>query len=89
MAFHRASQAEVNLSALRDNFALVRKLLPPTTEILAVVKADAYGHGVLPCAKTLLDAGASGLGVAIGNEGIELRENGVKRPILVMGGFVP
>jgi alanine racemase len=89
MAFHRASQAEVNLSALRDNFTLVRKLLPPATEILAVVKADAYGHGVLPCAKTLLDAGANGLGVAIGNEGIELRENGIKRPILVMGGFVP
>ncbi len=89
MAFHRASQAEINLSALRDNFATVRRLLPPATEILAVVKADSYGHGVLPCAKTLINAGASGLGVAIGNEGIELRENGIDSPILVMGGFVP
>jgi len=89
MAFHRASQAEINLSALRDNFNIARRLLPSSVEILAIVKADAYGHGVIPCAKTLLEAGADGLGVSIGNEGIELRENGIDGPILVMGGFVP
>ncbi len=89
MAFHRASQAFIDLKAYRSNFQSVRSLLPQTVDILAVVKADAYGHGAVPCARAAIEAGAHCLGVAIVNEGIELREHGLSSPILVMGSFLP
>jgi alanine racemase len=54
---------------------------------MAVVKANAYGHGLVPCSKTLLEAGASALGVACVEEGIELRRAGIEAPILVFGGL--
>ncbi len=56
---------------------------------MAVVKADAYGHGALPCAKALVEAGAQSLGVGIVEEGIQLREHGVKVPIQVLCGIFP
>jgi len=56
---------------------------------MAVVKADAYGHGVVPCTRTLLDAGANSFGVGILSEGIELREQGIEAPIHVLVGVFP
>ncbi len=56
---------------------------------MAVVKADAYGHGALPCTQAVLDAGADTLGVGIISEGIELREHGIQAPIHVLVGIFP
>ncbi|MGG6237232.1 alanine racemase [Nodosilinea sp. AN01ver1] len=76
---------EVNLAALRHNVRQLRGILPAATQLMAVVKADAYGHGAVTVAQTALQAGAAWLGVATVPEGIELRAAGVQAPILVMG----
>lgn len=76
---------EINLLALADNVRSLKALLPPTTDLMTVVKADAYGHGAVSVAKVALQSGASWLGVATVPEGIELRQAGLDAPILVMG----
>ncbi len=76
---------EINLSALADNVRSLKALLPTNTELMSVVKADAYGHGAVTVAQTVLSAGANWLGVATVPEGIELRQAGIDAPILVMG----
>lgn len=76
---------EINLAALSNNIVQIKKLLQPGTEFMAVVKADAYGHGAVSVAQTALKAGASWLGVATVPEGIQLREAGIKAPILILG----
>ncbi|MEM6251981.1 MAG: alanine racemase [Cyanobacteria bacterium P01_D01_bin.156] len=83
----RCSRAwvEINLAAISHNVHQFRRLLKPTTELMAVVKADAYGHGAVNVAQTSLQAGATWLGVATVPEGIELRQAGIQAPILVMG----
>jgi alanine racemase len=83
----RCSRAwvEINLDALRHNIRQFRQWLAPGTDLMAVVKADAYGHGAVTVAQTVLPAGANWLGVATVPEGIELRKAGIKAPILVMG----
>ena len=67
---HRATIAEIHLSNLRHNTQALRSLLKPNVQLMAVVKADAYGHGALPCTQAVLDAGADTLGVGIISEGI-------------------
>lgn len=76
---------EIDTDALTHNVKQLKALLSPQTELLAVVKADAYGHGAVTVAQTVLRSGASWLGVATVPEGIELREAGVKAPILILG----
>jgi alanine racemase len=76
---------EVNLTALAHNVQQVRRWLAPTTDLMAVVKADAYGHGAVTVAETALATGATWLGVATIPEGIELREAGITAPILLLG----
>jgi alanine racemase len=76
---------EVDLGAVAHNIRQVRAQLNPHTDLMAVVKADAYGHGAVGVAQTVLDAGATWLGVATIPEGIELREAGISAPILVLG----
>jgi alanine racemase len=76
---------EIDLGALSHNVKQLRQLLSPNTQLMAVVKADAYGHGAVTVAKTALQSGASWLGVATVPEGIELREATIKAPILVLG----
>jgi alanine racemase len=76
---------EIDIAAIAHNIQQVRKLLSPRTQLMAVVKADAYGHGAVTVAKTVLDSGATWLGVATVPEGIELREAGIKAPILILG----
>lgn len=87
----RPTRAEVHLDAIAHNLGVVRalvsedRLIPP--RVFAVVKADAYGHGVIPVARALEAAGVDGLCVALVEEGIELRDAGVELPILVMSGL--
>jgi alanine racemase len=81
---YRPTVVEVDLEAVRHN---VRRLKPQTTELMAVVKADGYGHGDVPVARAALEAGATWLGVALVEEGIGLREAGIDAPILVLSEF--
>ncbi|PSN19554.1 alanine racemase, partial [filamentous cyanobacterium CCP5] len=76
---------EIDLCALRHNVKELKRRLTDTTQLMAVVKADAYGHGAIAIAKTALEAGATWLGVATVPEGIELRQAQIQAPILVMG----
>ncbi len=76
---------EIDLAALTHNVKQLKNLLSPHTELMAVVKADAYGHGAVAVSQTALQAGASWLGVATIPEGIELREAGIEAPILLLG----
>lgn len=76
---------EVNLAAIAHNVRQIRSLLKDQTALMAVIKADAYGHGATTVAQAVLRAGASWLGVATIPEGIELREAGIEAPILVLG----
>ncbi|MCC3419124.1 MAG: alanine racemase [Microcoleus sp. PH2017_29_MFU_D_A] len=76
---------EIDLAALTHNVKQLKHLLSPNTELMAVVKADAYGHGAIAVSQTALQAGASWLGVATIPEGIELREAGIEAPILLLG----
>jgi alanine racemase len=76
---------EIDLAALTHNVKQLKNLLSPHTQLMAVVKADAYGHGAVTVSQTALQAGASWLGVATIPEGIELREAGIEAPILLLG----
>ncbi|HZD54890.1 MAG TPA: alanine racemase, partial [Candidatus Aquicultoraceae bacterium] len=82
----RPTVAEIHLPALRHNLRTIRSLLPPSTAVFAVVKADAYGHGAVPVARTLRDEGVRAFGVATVEEGVELRRAGIPDPIVVLGG---
>ncbi|HYF77717.1 MAG TPA: alanine racemase [Symbiobacteriaceae bacterium] len=83
----RPTWVEINLDAIGHNVAELRRQAPDS-QLMAVVKADGYGHGALPVARTALAAGATWLGVATVEEGVELRRNGVVAPTLVFG-YVP
>jgi alanine racemase len=76
---------EIEISALSYNVKQLLKILSPRTQLMAVVKADAYGHGAVTVAQTALESGASWLGVATVPEGIQLREAGIKAPVLILG----
>ena len=81
--------AEISLGTLAYNFRLIRKHVGRKRKILAVVKADAYGHGSPQVAKALARAGADWFGVTCSAEGAELREAGIRQPILLMTGSWP
>src|SRR3972149_4836477 len=83
----RPTVGEVDLGALEYNYRQIRKRIPEDVKLLAVVKADAYGHGAIPVSLRLEKLGVEYLGVAIPEEGVELRKGGVKTPILVLGGI--
>ena len=80
----RWSWVEVNLAALRRNTAAFKRRLERGVQMMCVVKADAYGHGAVPCAKTMHAAGASQFAVATVSEGVALREAGIGWPILIL-----
>jgi len=81
--------AEISLKAMAKNLAVIRRHIGPKPKILAVVKANAYGLGAVPVSKALAKAGADRFGVTCQNEGIELRDAGIRKPILVLTGFWP
>lgn len=85
----RATRAIVDLDVIADNVTALRKLAPPHSRFLAVVKADAYGHGAPQVALTALAAGASSLGVATVSEGMILRRCGISAPILLLSSIDP
>ncbi len=78
----RVTRAEVDLSAIQYNISQVVRKVGPNVRVLGVIKANAYGHGLVPAAKAALNAGASYMGVALADEGIELRQH-TSAPILV------
>ena len=85
--YYRPTQVAIDLDALKHNVSTIRGL-HPQTELCAVVKADAYGHGSVHIAKILEQSGVSWLAVALVEEGIRLREAGINLPILVLGALV-
>jgi len=85
----RPTYAEIDLSALKHNYGLIRSTIPRDTEILAVVKADAYGHGFMDISRELETLGINAFGVAFLAEGIQLRKSGSDKPILLLGGIYP
>ena len=86
---YRNNRREIDLAALRENVRLIRGALPDAVALMAVVKADAYGHGLLPVARAALQAGAQALAVALVEEGEALRQGGIDAPILVLGATSP
>ena len=76
--------AEVNLDNIAHNVREIRRITDKKTEIMGVVKADAYGHGVMEVARTLLENGVSRLAVSMLDEAIQLRQNGIEVPILIL-----
>jgi len=82
---NRPTRALISLGNLANNFTITRSLLAPSVKIMGVVKANAYGHGILEVSRALLSLGAHSLGVAFLEEGIYLRQNGITAPILVLG----
>lgn len=86
---YRPAKLSINLEAIKRNVANLKQDLNDKTEIIAIVKANGYGHGAIPVAKAAIEAGAMYLGVALLEEAIELREAGIKVPILVMGWVSP
>ena len=83
----RPTWAEIDLDALAANFRVVRRHVGPDIKVMAVVKANAYGHGAVECARRLAAEGTDWFGVATPEEGIELRLAGITQPILCLGGF--
>ncbi|MFH0916197.1 MAG: alanine racemase [bacterium] len=75
----------IDLGAVRENVAFLRRKLRSGTRFLAAVKADAYGHGAFECAHAVMQAGADGVAVATPEEAVALRDAGFTSPILVMG----
>ncbi|CDQ21503.1 alanine racemase [Halobacillus karajensis] len=83
--YYRDSIAEIDLTAIAYNIQQLKEHLKQGTEVCAVVKADAYGHGDVQVARAALKAGAKSLAVALLDEALKLRNAGIKAPILVMG----
>jgi alanine racemase len=82
----RPTVAEIDLAALRKNVDVLAATVGPSVGILAVVKADAYGHGALACARAL-ERKVWGFAVSLVEEGVELRRGGIEAPIIVLGSF--
>ena len=85
----RTTYAQIDLEAIRHNLRQIRAAISPSVCITAIVKANAYGHGVAKISAAALAAGANLLGVALPEEGAELRENGFQVPIWVIGLTLP
>jgi len=83
----RPTWAEIDLDALSENLRVIRAHVGREQKVMAAVKADAYGHGAVSCARRLETEGLDWFGVALPEEGIELRAAGITRPILCLGGF--
>lgn len=84
----RPTRAVINLTRLKQNIINLKSQVSPETALLAVVKANAYGHGLLQIAECASRSGASWLGVALPEEGVELRKHAISSPILVLGDAV-
>ncbi len=88
-AVYRDTRAEVDTAAIRRNLSKIRRRFPASVRLMAVVKANGYGHGAVPSAEAAIAAGADMLGVALLEEAVELREHGIRLPILVLAPVPP
>ncbi len=84
-SYTQRAWAQVSLDAIAKNMKNIRKHTNENAKIMAIVKADAYGHGIFQVAKTLIENGADSLGVALIDEAIQLRKYGIDVPILILG----
>jgi len=84
----RPTHLEVDLGALADNLGAIQRHVGPAVQVMPVLKANAYGHGLVPVARVMEHLGAPCLGLAYLEEGIRLRQAGVRAPILVLGGIL-
>lgn len=84
---NRPTRAIIDLANLRNNYQIVKTFIGDNVKVMGIIKANAYGHGMLTIAKQLIKLGVDYFGVAFLEEGIFLRENGIDTPILVMGGI--
>jgi len=84
-AIRRAAWVEVNLDAIAQNTRELRRLIPESVQFMAVVKANAYGHGAIEVSRVALANGADWLGVAVLDEALDLRKVGINAPILILG----
>ena len=82
------NRVEVSRSALRHNYTLCHQQAP-SAEVMAMVKADAYGHGMVECARVFADNGAAAFGVAEVVEGVGLRQAGFRESIFILAGILP
>src|SRR4030066_1089748 len=83
----RPTLVEVDLNRLAENFQAIRQHVTPA-KVMPILKANAYGHGLLHVAQLMESLGAEYIGVAVLEEGILLRQNGIHIPILVLGGIL-
>ncbi len=81
----RRTFVQISTDSFRHNIRFLKGLLAPQVKLMAVVKADAYGHGLIPMARAAAAAGADYLGIAIAEEGVSLRQAGIYLPILIFG----
>ena len=84
---NRPTRAIIDLANLRKNYKIVKTFIGDEVKVMGIIKANAYGHGMLTIAKALIKLGVNYFGVAFLEEGIFLRNNGIDTPILVMGGI--
>lgn len=89
MYSYRDTRAEVSLDAIHSNVVRLKRHLQPSCRLMAVVKADGYGHGAVEVALTAVEAGADYLAVAFVDEALQLRDAGIEQPILVLGHTPP
>ncbi|HEY8378962.1 MAG TPA: alanine racemase, partial [Nannocystis sp.] len=85
----RPTYAHVDAGAMVHNLRTVQEAVGPRCRVLAVVKADGYGHGAIEAARTFVEAGAWGCAVSLVEEGVELRQANILAPVLVLGGVHP
>lgn len=85
----RPTWAEINLKAVQNNYKITRDLAGSSTSVMAIVKADAYGHGAAEISEILSRSGVEMFGVATLEEAMELRENGIVQPVVILGGIQP
>lgn len=88
-SYYRPTWAEISLDALQHNIEMFRRIIEPSTKLLACVKANAYGHGAVGVAREAERLGIDYLSVAMLDEAIQLRQAGIKTPILVLGYTAP
>ncbi|OWA35466.1 alanine racemase [Saccharibacillus sp. O16] len=88
-AVYRDTRADIDTAAIQRNLSKIRRRFPASVRLMAVVKANGYGHGAIASAQAAQAAGADMLGVALLEEAIELREQGIQLPILVLAPILP
>jgi len=86
---YRPTWADVDLKALEHNYIQVKRLVGKDVQVMAVVKANAYGHGTVEVSRVLEEMGVDYLGVATTDEAVRLRDHGIKTPVLILGSVLP